>query len=183
MHPESESGLQFCQMPAIAARTLFGDFIEIAIACRCNRTIHFLVRCNLIRMVSVFLILSMLRLQFVFCTCGVVGHFEQTVKLSKPESCCHAECHHETDSRSAEFDPTPFQSVTRVDCNHDEPMHAHLHYSQPKADNSIRLSVNWMAAECSSQWQKSLGCQRTIEPRSSQRSPISPVAMFAQLRI
>jgi len=140
----------------------------------------------LIRLVSYFLIVSMLRLQFVFCTCGVVGHFDPTGESASSISCCHEECQHKPGTLPVENDQVTNLTAFCGDCDHNDPIRAHSHQIQPKTDDSNRLSASWIISARNWTWLKSTGIQRRFDPRWNERWPFSQLALLnllAHLRI
>lgn len=135
----------------------------------------------MIRVVSYFLILSMLRLQFVFCNCGVVGHLDTVDQPSKKNICCHAECQQKSGSRQAEPNTGKVQAKDRVACDHNEPVRGHVHTLQPRTDSSNRLNSIWILSVRHWQWLKPTEIQPTIEPGGSESSTCFQSALLNRL--
>ena len=111
--------------------------------------------------VSYFLVLSLLRLQFVFCNCGAVGHFEDSNQHSPSHECCScnsvdASEHTGTesgdsrivDSHSDKSQPTVGPDLICqccVDCDQQRPFQRHVHSSQPRIVSDSRLHAEMMA--------------------------------------
>ena len=111
-------------------------------------SIYYLQRCKLNRWVSTILLLSILRLQIVFCGCGGVGYFEMPNHHSVPSSCCDVESEN---SHCDSHDCDAHERLERiysvcdccVDCDHNSPIHRHSHQlQQPKVTSNSRLHVD-----------------------------------------
>lgn len=110
--------------------------------------------------VSYLLILSMLRLQLVFCGCGAMDHFELAPIHFRDQSTCQSTCscgHHQTPVRDGEA--ARKEKVIRGDCQPENfspicdecvgrerpaPHHRHSHRYQPKTRAEPRLDCQWL---------------------------------------
>ena len=135
----------------------------------------------MIRVVSYFLILSMLRLQFVFCNCGAVGHLDSGDQPSKTSNCGHAECQHKSGAHKAGPSTGKVQSKKCVACDHNDPIRGHVHTVQPRTDSSNRVNSNWILSVRHWQWLKPTEIQPTIEPRESESSTCFQSALINRL--
>ena len=160
---------------------LFSHFRGEAIAHNHTRTIHYPLRYKVIRLVSYLLILSMLRLQFIFCNCGAIGHFDLADQPTKTSTCCHAECQHKSDSRQDRPSTGSVQAKFWFACEHDDPVRGHEHAVQPRTDSSNRLNANWIISVRHWQWLKAIEIQPTIESRWSERSTCLQSALLSRL--
>lgn len=112
------------------------------------------------RWVSYFLILSMLRLQLVFCGCGAIGHFELSGHDLNQSSSGYSSCaceHHQTpvcEGKANHHDKVIHEEWLPesfpLSCNHcvgREPNsphhHHHSHRYQPKTRVEQRLDYLW----------------------------------------
>lgn len=109
--------------------------------------------------VSYLLILSMLRLQLVFCGCGAIDHFELNGNDLRPKSSSQSDCpcgHHQTPVRGGNANHQ--EKVIRGECQSQSfspicnegigrethtPNHRHSHRYQPKTRAEPRLDCNW----------------------------------------
>ena len=145
----------------------------------------------MIRVVSYFLILSMLRLQFIFCNCGAVGHLDTDDQPSKTSICCHAECQHKSGAhksgahKSGAHQAGPsigkVQSKGCVACDHNDPVRGHEHTLQPRTDSLNRLNSSSIISVRHWQLLKPTEIQPTIEPRWSERSTCIQWALLNRL--